>query len=79
MKYLTGEELRVGDKVRIDSSCSGVVVCSVDADEYSAQHPKEQWSYLKVGVMIETDCAGLVHYAEPDEDLVLLQRNSDLC
>ena len=76
MNYLSGEEVRIGDKVRIDPTCFGVVVCSIDTNEYSAEHPREQWAYLKFGIMIDTDCAGLVHYTEPDEDLVLLERAS---
>jgi hypothetical protein len=76
MKYSTGEEVRVGDKVKMDNNCFGIVVCSIDTDEYSAEHPREQWSYLKVGVMFDTDWAGLVYYTEPDEDLVLLERAS---
>jgi hypothetical protein len=74
MKYLSGEEVRVGDKVRMWEGCFGIVVCSIDTDEYSMEHPREQWSYLQTGVTFETDCIGLVHYTESDEDLELLER-----
>ena len=76
MKYLSGEEVRLGDKVKLWEGCFGVVVFSIDTDEYSAEFPKEDWSYLRSGIMFETDCVGLVHYTEPDEDLELLARAS---
>lgn len=74
MKYLDGKEVRLGDRVRLGEDSGGVVVCSIDSDEYSEEHPKEQWSYLKKGVMIEFPKYGLIHFLEPEEDLVLLSR-----
>jgi hypothetical protein len=76
MKYSTGELIRVGDKVQPWNGCTGIVVASMDTDEYSDEHSREQWGYLRVGVMIETDEAGLVHYTEPDPDLQLLERTA---
>lgn len=73
MKYSNGENVRVGG-VKVWDGCIGVVVASLDTDEYSAEHPKAQWGYLKVGVMIDTDHAGLVHFPEPDEDLELIEK-----
>jgi hypothetical protein len=46
----------------------------MDTDEYSPLHPKEQWGYLKTGIMVESERMGLVHYTEPDEDMVLIER-----
>ena len=74
MKYATGELIHVGDKVQPWQGCCGIVVASMDTDEYSDEHPREQWSYLRTGIMIDTDEIGLVHYTEPDEDLLLLER-----
>jgi hypothetical protein len=74
MKYLDGEVIRVRDRVKAWDGCTGIVVASMDTDEYSAEHPREQWSYLKVGVMIDTDQAGLIHYPEADSDLELIER-----
>jgi hypothetical protein len=74
VKYPTGELIHVGDKVQPWNGCTGVVVASMDTDEYSDEHSREQWGYLKVGVMIDTDEAGLVYYTEPDPDLQLLGR-----
>ena len=54
----------------------GVVVCSIDTEEYTEKHSREQWSYLKKGVMIEFQLWGLIHYDEPEEDLQLIERAS---
>jgi hypothetical protein len=51
-------------------------VCSIDTGEYSPEFPREQWSYLGTGVMIQFANYGLVHYTEPDEDLEFLGRAS---
>jgi hypothetical protein len=73
MKYRSGHESRVGDRIRVGGDSSGVVVCSIDTDEYSPEFPREQWSYLGTGVMIQF-ANYLVHYTEPDEDLEFLRR-----
>ncbi len=64
MKYTDGNHARVGDRVIIANKYKGVVVANMDDHEYSSEHPKEQWSYLKQGVMIDTDFGGLVHYQQ---------------
>ncbi len=71
MKYANGQEVRLGDKVRLWSNCYGVVVCSMDAGDYSSAFPKQDWQYLTSGVIIKTEKAGLIHYIEPDEDFEL--------
>ena len=74
MRYPDGQEVRVGDKVQCWEGCTGVVVASMDAGEYSAEHSREAWGYLGKGVMINTDKAGLIHYTEPEPTMVLLSR-----
>lgn len=74
MKYSNGTDVRVGDRVQLWEGCQGAVVCAMDTDEYSPDFPKKDWSYLKSGVMIKTDKAGLIHYVEADEDLRLIKR-----
>lgn len=77
MKYPDGREIMKGDKVRLGEETEGVVVCSIDLDDFSDEHPKEAWGYLSKGVMIEFEKYGLIHYAdEPSYDLVLISRNT---
>jgi len=77
MKYTDGNEAKVGDRVRISGIYKGIVVANMDSDEYSNEHPKEQWGYLGAGVMIDTDFGGLVHYEQSSlvgETIELMQR-----
>lgn len=72
MKYLSGEEIYVGDKVTVDKS-EGVVVCVIDTKQFTEEY-QEGWAYLEKGCLIEAKNFGLVHYPEPDEDLTLKSR-----
>jgi len=74
MKYPDGQEVQLGDRVKLGNDSGGVVVCSIDTDEYTEKHSKVQWGYLKKGVMIEFPLWGLIHYEEPEEDLELIAR-----
>ena len=62
MIYINGKVAKLGDKVLIGRQYQGVVVANIDGDEYSIEHPKDRWGYLKSGVIIDTDFGGLVHY-----------------
>ncbi len=75
MKYIDGNEVMVGDKVRLGDDDGGIVVCSIDRNEYTNSHPKGKWEYLKKGVVIEFPKFGLIHYEEPEEDLHLIKRS----
>lgn len=48
----------------------------MDTDEYSVEQPLEQWGYLGEGVMIATDQVGLIHYTEPEREMIILERRS---
>ncbi|HEX3952574.1 MAG TPA: hypothetical protein VHW90_03305 [Stellaceae bacterium] len=74
MHYPDGQDVRLGDRVKLGPDESGVVVASIDTSEYSSEYPAAQWDYLKKGVMIEFPRYGLIHYEEPDEDLRLVGR-----
>ena len=74
MRYPSGEEARIGDRVRIGAWSLGTVVCSIDRDEYSPEYTREQWAHLGRGVMVLTEVAGLIHYQEPEDDMELIAR-----
>ncbi|MBR0968507.1 hypothetical protein JQ554_30515 [Bradyrhizobium diazoefficiens] len=76
MKYSGGQDVRLGDRVRLGDDDGGVVVCSIDTDEYSAAAPKAEWSYLKKGVVIKFPKFGLIHYEQAEPDLVLIARGA---
>jgi hypothetical protein len=74
MKYPDGQDVRLGDRVKLGDDDGGLVVASIDTDEYSDGHSREQWAYLKKGVMIEFPKHGLIHYERPESDLELVGR-----
>ena len=74
MKYSDGSEAHVGDVVLIDGKHKGIVVASIDTNEYSVAHPKEQWAYLGHGIMVDTDFGGLVHYPDTAHEHIVLTR-----
>ena len=69
VKYADGQEIKSGDHVLVDRA-PGVVICIIDVNVESP------WQFLERGVMVETEEMGLVHYPQPDEDLVLVRRTS---
>ena len=77
MKYPDGQEVMVGDRVRLGKDDGGVVVCSLDSKEFTDAHPENQWGYLKTGVMINFPLYGLIHYIKPAVDLELIARKSN--
>jgi hypothetical protein len=77
MRYDDGQVAKLGDKVLLWEGNEGVVVCSFDADEYSEEYPKEEWGYLKTGILIKSNISGLVHYLAPESGMRLVKRESD--
>lgn len=76
MRYTDGTDIRVGDKVKIADDDFGVVVFSIDTNEYSIGFPAHEWSYLKKGIMIKSDKMGLVHYEQYSDDIQLIKRKT---
>ena len=74
MRYADGQEVRLGDRVALGEDRGGVVVCSIDAGQGSADYPLAEWADLGRGALVEFPRYGLIHYGEPDEDLVLIER-----
>jgi hypothetical protein len=72
MKYLNNRDVAVGDRLLLWHDQPGTVVCSIDTGEFTEEYPKEQWGYLKSGILAKTDIEELFHYTEPDEDLELM-------
>ncbi len=74
MKYPDGQEVKLGDRVKLGEDDHGLVVCSIDASEYSDEYPETKWGYLKKGVVMRFPLYGLIHYEEPEPDLMLIER-----
>ena len=74
MKYPNGQQVRVGDRVKLWADQPGTVVCSIETGEFSKDYSKEEWGYLKSGILVKTDTGEIFHYTEPDEDFELIAR-----
>jgi hypothetical protein len=74
MLYSDGREVKLGDRVELGGGMTGVIVCCFDEGIFAPDFPKEEWAGPTKGVMVKSEQAGLIHYPEPDVDLVLMQR-----
>ena len=64
MEYEDGSVVRVGDYVETDDGLCGKVAFSVDTEEYSPEYKRDEWEYLKKGVMLKLDDGTLVFYGD---------------
>jgi hypothetical protein len=76
VRYPNGDEARLGDVVQLGETNvhKGVVVCSLDTNEYSAEFSEREWSYLRCGILVNFERLGLIHYDKPEPALTLLRR-----
>jgi hypothetical protein len=77
MKYIDGKIAMIGDHVLLGNGWTGVVVCDIDSSVGTIEFPIEEWRYLKKGIMVRSEQAGLIYFAEPDVDLELADRSAD--
>jgi len=75
--YPDGKKMIVGDGLKLWNGCVGTVVCSIEDDEYTPEHPRDQWAYLKTGVLINSSQTGLIHYHAPEDLFELLERKRE--
>ena len=78
MKYYSGEEARLGDRVKLGTDENGIVVCSIDTNEYSDEFPVEVRDVFHEGVVIKFQKFGIIHYVEPEPDLILVARRNEV-
>jgi hypothetical protein len=64
--------MNVGDKVRVDGM-SGVVAL-LSEGKFAPGYPADEWAYLRIGVLVETAEAGLIHF--PSLDRIELDQDS---
>lgn len=67
MLDINGRLIRLGDRINIGGAENGVVVFSLDTDEFADDFPKGEWEYLGQGIMVLMDGMGLVFLDTPDE------------
>jgi hypothetical protein len=75
LRYPTGEDLHLGDRVNADGM-TGTVVCVIESGEYSDEFSEEQWSYLERGFMFRSDDGILIHFDFADACTSLISRGA---
>jgi hypothetical protein len=75
VKYIDGQEIKVGDKVHMGEDYGGVVVCDIGAGKFSPSYSKNEWAYLKEGIVIAFPQYGILHMTETEADLELIARS----
>jgi hypothetical protein len=75
LNYADGLAVEPGDLVLVGGTDRGRVVASIDTGKHLPGH--DGWAYLRQGIMVDTDFAGLVHYtAQTIGTIALLERKS---
>lgn len=75
MKYADGQEVKIGDTVRLGNDAEGHVVCCIDNDEFTPEFTRTHWSDLERGALFRFPMFGLIHYEEDVEpELQLIKR-----
>jgi hypothetical protein len=62
VNYSDGKKIMIGDRLKLWDGCFGTVVCSIDDGEYTPEHSRDHWAYLKSGVLINSTKTGLIHF-----------------
>ena len=58
-----GSDVRLGDRVCVLGRYEVEVIVTLDAGEFPHPDTLDNWRFLKSGVMLQTDFAGLLHIA----------------
>lgn len=66
MKSSDGTEARLGDRVLLGNGDRGVIVASMDTNEFSPEFPASHYANLQTGILIRTDNGALVRLESPD-------------
>jgi hypothetical protein len=75
VRYVDGQDIQVGDRVRMGDDEGGIVVCDIGAGDFSPSYPESEWAYLNEGVVIEFPRYGTLHMTTANADLELLARS----
>ncbi|MGY4303512.1 hypothetical protein ACVIJ6_000755 [Bradyrhizobium sp. USDA 4369] len=74
MKYPDGQQVALGDRVRLGADDGDLVVAHIDANEHGADYPQAKWAHLKKGALIRFPGYGLIHYEVAEPDLQFVSR-----
>ena len=55
--------MQIGDRIKVDGY-AGTVVALLDKGAFAQDDPESVWGYLKTGILVVDDDAGVVHYPD---------------
>ena len=67
MKDINGLKIQIHDQVSMIGSDRGLVVCDLDNCQFTESFPEDEWEYMKVGIMVDSEKAGLMHFPTQDQ------------
>jgi hypothetical protein len=73
LRYPTGEEFHLGDRIGADGM-TGTVVCVIESGQFSEEFSEEHWPYLEHGFMFRSEDGILIHLDHVDERTYLISR-----
>jgi hypothetical protein len=72
LKYASGTEINIGDRVRLLSNGDiGKVVASIETEEYTPEFPRKVWEHLEEGILIITDKSAVVHLDSSHSNMIV--------
>ncbi|MBB6241255.1 hypothetical protein [Rhodanobacter sp. MP1X3] len=74
MFYEDGQIVMLDDFVDLGGGMTGKVVGLIEQNKYTEGYSGDDWGYLKIGVVVNTEVAGTIHYPESHVDFVLIKR-----
>jgi hypothetical protein len=69
MKYSNGKKIKVGHHIEIYNLGEGVVVSSLTDSTFLEGFPKEDWNYLKSGILVKMSDGKILHCEDYDVDI----------
>ena len=74
MRYANGQDILIGDQVRLGSDDKGVVACDIGAGLFSPSYPESEWGYLGEGIVVVFPQHGTLHMKDVEPSLELICR-----
>lgn len=72
--YLSGEEVLLGDKVKLNDDEVGEIVALIESGQFDETLHASEWSHLKLGALVRSEKYGLFHYLEMNDEVDFTSR-----
>jgi hypothetical protein len=75
MRYADGQIAMLGDELDLGGEMTGIVVACLDERQFTPEFPESRWGVLELGVLVNSEQAGIIHRPEPDGHVILIRRH----